>query len=41
MAAYAADEAFCKPDERVTWTDALIGAVVLPAMGADSARASA
>ena len=34
MAAYAADEAFCKPDERVTWTDALIGAVVLPAMGA-------
>jgi len=34
MAAYAADEAFCAPDERVTWTDALIGALALPAIGA-------
>jgi small nuclear ribonucleoprotein (snRNP)-like protein len=34
MAAYAADETFCEPDERVTWTDALISAVALPAMGA-------
>ena len=34
MAAYAADETFCEPDERVTWTDALIGALALPAMGA-------
>jgi hypothetical protein len=34
MAASAADETFCKPDERVTWTDALIGAVALPAIGA-------
>ena len=29
MATYAADETFCEPDERVTWTDALIGAVAL------------
>ena len=34
MAASAADETFCKPDESVTWTDALIGALAIPAMGA-------
>ena len=34
MAAPVLTEGYCDPEDRVTWTDALIGALVFPAMGA-------
>ena len=34
LAAPPLTEGYCDPEERMTWTDALIGALALPAMGA-------